>query len=309
MNPFAHVGLANPILTEQPLALQTTWRIGGAARWLLRPASLDELGRLLTCWPAGIPRLVLGGGSNVLVADQGFAGAVLDLTHGVNRIYTVTESLKEDGSVLIHADAGAATRALAHFARRAGLRGAEFLAGIPGSIGGAVRMNAGAYGGEMREILKEVELLNARGERLVRTPEQLGMGYRCCTGLGDQIVISVRVCLQPDDPEQIRQRMRTFNRQRRLSQPLEWPNAGSVFKNPPAGGKAWELIAQAGLRGMQRGDAQISPKHCNFFVNLGQATAAQMHDLITMTQQQVAQHSGVLLQPEVQLVGWNREAP
>ncbi|MBF0273245.1 MAG: UDP-N-acetylmuramate dehydrogenase [Magnetococcales bacterium] len=306
MNPFAHLSLATPVVADAPLAERTTWRMGGPARWLITPSSVAELSDLLARWPVGVPRQTLGGGSNLLIADKGFDGAVLDLTRGLNRIYTVTESLKHspDAPWVIHADAGATTQSLAHFARRLGLTGAEFLAGIPGSVGGALRMNAGAYGGEIKDLLLEAEVLDSSGSRRVLDPVGLGLGYRQCECPGDWIFTSARFVFLLDDPQRVRERMRAFNQRRRLSQPLDKPSAGSVFKNPPTGEKAWALIEQAGLRGARVGNAQVSTKHCNFFVNLGGARATDMRALIHKTQTQVEQHSGILLEPEVKLVGW-----
>ncbi|MBF0341355.1 MAG: UDP-N-acetylmuramate dehydrogenase [Magnetococcales bacterium] len=303
--PFSHLPLTHPVQGGVPLASRTTWRIGGPARWLLAPASREELAMLLARWPDGLPRMILGGGINLLIADSGFPGAVLDLTRGMNRIYTVTESLTPAGeTLLIHADAGTTTQALAHFVRRMGWSGAEFLAGIPGSVGGALRMNAGAYGGQMRDILVEADLLDPQGRAESRTPEALSMGYRHCALPAGWLFTGARFRLRRDDPEKIRERMRGFNQRRRLSQPLELPSAGSVFKNPPSGPKAWELLEQAGLRGVGRGDARISTKHCNFFVNHGQASAGEMRALIDLARATVEHHSGVVLEPEVQFAGW-----
>ncbi|MBF0191662.1 MAG: UDP-N-acetylmuramate dehydrogenase [Magnetococcales bacterium] len=305
MNPFAALSLATPPVADAPLAERTTWRIGGPARWLITPSSVEELSGLLARWPEGVARYTLGGGSNLLIADKGFAGAVLDLTRRLNRIYTVTEPHDSaDGAWVLHAEAGATTQGLAHFARRLGLTGAEFMAGIPGSVGGALRMNAGAYGGEIKDLLIEAEVLDASGERRVLNAVGLGLGYRQCGCPGDWIFTSARLRFFPDDPERVRERMRAFNQRRRLSQPLEKPSAGSVFKNPPTGEKAWALIEQAGLRGLRVGQAWISTRHCNFFLNLGGASAEEMRALIHTAQTQVERHSGILLEPEVKLVGW-----
>ncbi|MBF0215282.1 MAG: hypothetical protein HQM00_17270 [Magnetococcales bacterium] len=157
----------------------------------------------------------------------------------------------------------------------------------------------------MRDILLEAELLDQTGARQLRTAEQLAMGYRHCALPEGWIFTAGRFRLTPDDPERVRERMRQCNRKRRASQPLEWPSAGSVFKNPPEGPKAWEWIQQAGLRGLRVGDAQVSTRHCNFFVNLGQATATEMRTLMDRVQEEIKRHFGVELQPEVQCVGWD----
>lgn len=304
MDPFAPCALTLPVRRDVPLRPRTTWRIGGPARWLVTPVDAVEIAGLLANWPDHLPRVILGGGSNLLISDKGVPGAVMDLTQAMNRIYTITESLNADSETLVHADAGATTQALAHFARRRGLTGAEFLAGIPGSVGGALRMNAGAHGGEIRDLLVEADLVDPAGRLHVRPESALGMGYRHCGIDAAWIFTGARFRFRPDDPARVRERMRAFNARRRRSQPLAWPSAGSVFKNPPAGPKAWELLDRAGLRGLRVGDAQVSEMHCNFFINLGQATARQMRELIDRARERVAEHAGILLEPEVQFVGW-----
>ncbi|MBF0624509.1 MAG: UDP-N-acetylmuramate dehydrogenase [Magnetococcales bacterium] len=276
--------------------------MGGPARWLVQPVDLAELAGLL----AGLARLedgppheqlpwvVLGGGSNLLVDDAGYPGVVIDLTRGCG-------SLVRQGATIL-AGAGVTTRALAHFARREGLTGAEFLAGIPGTIGGALRMNAGAYGGDMARMLEQAEVMDPRGERHRRTPEQLGMGYRTCNLPADWLFTGAEFRLTPGDPQAIRQRMRELNQRRRQSQPLEFPSAGSVFKNPP-GTQAWRLIREAGLAGVRRGRAEISERHCNFFINRGGARAADMMALMAQARAAVRQRTGVVLEPEVRLLG------
>ncbi|MBF0296315.1 MAG: UDP-N-acetylmuramate dehydrogenase [Magnetococcales bacterium] len=302
-NPFTGLVARGRMLNDLPLAPRTTWRIGGAARWFLSPASPEELADLLARWPPEIPRLVLGGGSNLLVADAGWPGAVLDLTYGMQRIYTLHDPSDGEEEVTVHADAGASTSALAHFARLRGLSGAEFLGGIPGSIGGALRMNAGAYGGEIRGILREAELLDETGQRHCLPVERLGMGYRRCGVPEAWLFLAARFRLRRGDPETIRATMRGFNQRRRASQPLELPSAGSVFKNPPGEYKAWELIARAGMRGATCGDAQVSVKHGNFFVNRGQATANDMLTLICRVRDAVERDSAIRLDLEIRLAG------
>lgn len=302
MNPFVNLLPGASILTDVPLATRTTWRIGGLAKWLLRPTSVAQLAQLLEQWPMEIPRLLLGGGSNLLIADAGFQGAVVDLTYGMKQIYTVTESMNR---CIVHVDGGGSTSRLAHFARQSGLSGAEFLGGIPGSIGGAVRMNAGAYGSEIKDIISHADLLDPQGTTHRWSVEQLGLGYRTSGILDNWIVTGACFDLQRDDPQRIRTRMVGFNQRRRASQPLELPSAGSVFKNPPGGGpKAWELINQAGLRGMSRGDAQVSMKHSNFFVNRGHARGEEMLGLIHQVTEVVERQTSILLEPEVKLIGF-----
>lgn len=290
-------------LEHVPLAPRTTWKIGGPARWLVRPDTAQALQRLLPALPAEIPRLVLGGGSNLLLSDEGFQGVVLDLTHRMKAIRLVQSDEKTAGEGVLHADAGATTRALAHFARTHGLTGAEFLGGIPGSVGGALRMNAGAYGREMRDILVDVTVLDSEGRPQDLPVQRLGMGYRHTQLPPDWIFLSARFRLTPGDPTLIRDRMRTMNQTRRARQPLGFPSAGSTFKNPPTGPKAWAWIDAAGMRGAWEGAAQVSEQHSNFLINRGAARSRDMKMLIEHVRDRVVQTSGVTLTLEVGLMG------
>lgn len=288
-------------LENVPLAPRTTWKIGGPARWLVQPGTAHELQQVLRRLqelPEPIPRLVLGGGSNVLIDDVGFQGVVLDLKHRMNFIALA----EQDKTGVLWVGAGTTTRTLAHFARTHGLTGAEFLGGIPGSVGGALRMNAGAYGQEMKNIVLDVELLDAEGVCQTLAVEQLGMSYRCTQVPQDWIFLSARLQLHQGDPETIRERMRSLNDARRTSQPLRFPSAGSTFKNPVNGPKAWQWIAEAGLRGVSVGDAQVSEKHCNFLINRGAARSCDMRLLMDRVQKQVVQVGGALLALEVEIV-------
>ncbi|MBF0161237.1 MAG: UDP-N-acetylmuramate dehydrogenase [Magnetococcales bacterium] len=291
-----------PVQEGLLLSAHTTWRIGGPARWLLQPTTPVELQQLLLSWPTGLPRLLLGGGSNLLVDDNGFDGVVLDLTRHMNRITLLPAASAEEDGVLLQAEAGAGTRALAHFARSHGLTGLEFLGGIPGSVGGALRMNAGAYGGEVRDGLLECTLLDGEGNPHTLPLQQLGMGYRSTRIPPDWIFLSGRFRLQRGDPDAIRERMRHLNRQRRQSQPLAFPSAGSTFKNPPEGPKAWQWIEAAGLRGAWSGQAQVSEKHCNFLVNRGGASSRDVRLLIDRIRERVCQAGGGVLALEIGIV-------
>ncbi|MBF0184002.1 MAG: UDP-N-acetylmuramate dehydrogenase [Magnetococcales bacterium] len=284
------------------MAGRTTWKIGGAARWLLQPSSSTQLQSLFARWPNGLPRLILGGGSNLLVDDNGFAGVVLDLTRQMCRMQ-IMDNHPDDETVFVRVQAGASTRSLAHFARQQGLSGAEFLGGIPGTIGGALRMNAGAYGSDMQAILAECELLDTEGQVHTLAVDRLGMGYRHCAVADDWLFISALLRLQRDDPHAIRERMRIMNQKRRNSQPLHYPSAGSTFKNPPAGPKAWQWIEMAGMRGAREGNAQVSEKHCNFLLNLGNAQARDMRTLIERIRNRVWQTGQVALALEIKMVG------
>ncbi|MEO5339364.1 MAG: UDP-N-acetylmuramate dehydrogenase [Magnetococcus sp. MYC-9] len=294
--------LGQPVLEGVPLSSLTTWRIGGPARWLIQPGTLPELQRLLRSWPEGLPRLLLGGGSNLLVDDNGFDGVVLALGRRMNRLELLPSS-GTDAGVLLYAEAGVGTRTLAHFARNQGLTGAEFLAGIPGSVGGALRMNAGAYGGEMRQILLTCDLLDGEGNLHTLPASRLGMGYRTTTVPSEWIFVSATFRLSRGEPDLIRERMRSLNRLRRESQPLAFPSAGSTFKNPPGGPLAWQWIEAAGLRGAWEGQAQISEKHCNFLLNRGGARARDVRVLIDRIRDRVQQVGGGQLALEIGIVG------
>ena len=307
------------------LAPRTTWKIGGPARWLIQPTDVQALQQLLLALPEEIPRLVLGGGSNLLVDDDGFQGVVLDLKGRMNHIVCapfpdregrwvpppartlkVTQPLQEEvvrgHAVLLQAGAGATTRALAHFARHHGLTGAEFLGGIPGSVGGALRMNAGAYGREIRDILVDVVLLDGEGRQQTIPVERLGMCYRSTQVPDHWIFLSARFRLSRGDPVTIRAQMRRLNRVRRERQPLQFPSAGSTFKNPLTGPKAWQWIEEAGMRGVSQGGAQVSEQHSNFLINRGGARSRDMHILMDRVRERVLQAGGAWLALEVGIV-------
>ncbi|MEO5368321.1 MAG: UDP-N-acetylmuramate dehydrogenase, partial [Magnetococcus sp. WYHC-3] len=247
-------------------------------------------------------RVVIGGGSNLLADDRGFDGVVMDLTAACGEL---TPHAQDPQRLWI--GAGVDTRAASHGARHRGLAGLEFLAGIPGTVGGAIRMNAGAYGSDIRAVLETVTLLDPAGGSHTWPAERLELTYRHARLEADWLILGGEFRLHRDDPEAIRQRIREMHGKRRSTQPLGWPSAGSVFKNPPGAAKAWELIDRAGLRGAREGDAEISPLHSNFFVNRGQASAAQMRALVQRTREAVVRHSGVTLELEVRLLeptGW-----
>lgn len=282
---------------NEPLARRTTWRIGGPARWLARPRDEVDLADLMVGLPDDTPRFILGGGSNLLVEDAGYDGVVIDLAGGFNRIRRTEEEL------IVYAEAGAETRGLAHFTRKSGLAGLEFLAGIPGSVGGAVKMNAGAYGGEIKDRLSCARVMDPEGGFHRMNVEQLGLGYRTSALPEGWLIVGAAFRLEDGDPESIREEMKAYNRKRRASQPLEYPSAGSVFKNPADGPKAWELIDQAGLRGTAIGAAQVSEKHGNFFVNRGGATSDAMRALIGKAEEEVFKTAGIRLEREIGILG------
>ncbi|MBF0358590.1 MAG: UDP-N-acetylmuramate dehydrogenase [Magnetococcales bacterium] len=292
-------GVKSRILEHVPLNNRTTWRIGGTARWLATPSNREELAQIWGKLPADIPRFILGGGSNILVEDCGFSGVAVDLRQQFNKI----GQYRKDGETVITAEAGVSTSSLAHYARQKGLTGAEFLGGIPGTIGGAVRMNAGANGGDIASILLDAQLLDQDGELHVWPAKKLGLSYRQSKLPKGWIFIKGSFKLKEGDTSIIRERMREFNQQRRKSQPLNFPSAGSTFKNPAEGPAAWKLIHEAGLRGARVGDAQVSEKHSNFLINLGQAKSCDMLSLIDHVREQVVKNSGTTLNLEVAILG------
>ena len=281
-------------MCDEPLEAYTTFRIGGPAEVLFHPLDLDDFCTFLGGKPQDVALTILGDGSNILVRDGGIPDVVVRLSKGCDNV-----SVEGDK---IRAEAGASTGKVARAAREAGLTNLEWICGIPGSIGGALVMNAGCYGWEMVDVLEEIELIDPQGGRHKVAPQDVAPRYRATTLPQGWYYGAAVFKLENGKKDEIRQRMREVNTKRRLSQPLELPNAGSLFKNPD-GHKAWQLIEQAGCRGKRLGDAQVSEKHCNFFVNLGNATAADMETLAEDVRTHVQQKTGVLLEWEVRRLG------
>lgn len=284
------------ILTEEPMKKHTTFRIGGPADFLVLPRTSQEIAEVTAlCRREGEPWYVIGNGSNLLVSDKGVRGVVIRLLHNFNKIEVRDEE--------VHAQAGAVNAAVARKALDAGLTGFEFAAGIPGTTGGAVVMNAGAYGGEMKDILKEVTVLDEDGRVCTLTAEELELGYRTSImARKGYIVLDICMKLEKGDPESIRARMEELREKRITRQPLEYPSAGSTFKRPE-GYFAGKLIMDAGLRGFTVGGAQISEKHCGFVINKGGATAEDVVNLMEETKKIVMEKFGVVLEPEVKRLG------
>lgn len=281
---------------QEPMARHTTFRIGGPADLLLDAADAQEVQAVLTrCRARGIPVFVLGNGSNLLVADRGIRGVVL-------RIGEWMSGCHREGGRLV-AGAGMRLSALARFAAREGLSGLAFAEGIPGSLGGGVAMNAGAYGGELAGVVAQVSVVDARGDTATLDREAMDFTYRDSALLRRGLYAHrVTLALQEGDPAEIHAEMAELSRRRREKQPLEKASAGSTFKRP-AHEYASALIDQAGLRGYQVGPAQVSEKHAGFLINRGGATAAQVLSLMREVQQAVYTRFDVKLMPEVRLVG------
>jgi len=285
------------LVCDEPMSRHTSFRIGGPAARMAFPASAEQVVLLQgLAEECGIRPLVIGNGTNLLVSDAGIDNLVID-TSEMNTIH-----MEEDG-VTVTAYAGVSLARLADFACKQGLTGLEFAHGIPGTLGGAVCMNAGAYGGEMKQVIDSVVLLDPEEGIRVLSCEEMEFGYR--HSLLDEhpeyIVLSASVKLTPGDPETIRETMRELMGKRKASQPLEWPSAGSTFKRPE-GYFAAALIDQCGLKGLTVGGAQVSEKHAGFVINQGGATCADVLELIRQIQERVLTEKGVRLEPEVRII-------
>ncbi len=276
------------------LAKVTWFQVGGPAEVLFRPADREDLLAFLAALPAEIPVTVIGVGSNLLVRDGGVPGIVLRLTRGF------VEVEAKGGQVV--SGAGALDVNVAKTAAAAGLAGLEFLVGVPGTIGGAVRMNAGAYGREIKDVLLWAEATDRQGRLHRLSVADLGFAYRKSALPADWIVLSACFTAEPGDPAEIQRRMAEIQSQRSETQPIRSRTGGSTFKNPE-GHKAWELIDAAGCRGLTLGDAQVSEKHCNFLINRGEASAGDLEALGEEVRRRVRAKSGITLEWEIKRIG------
>jgi UDP-N-acetylmuramate dehydrogenase len=274
----------------------TTFNIGGPADILVLPTCITELNRILDfCREKRMPYVILGQGSNVLVRDKGIRGIVIKLGNALKQFSISGEE--------IYAEAGISLSQLAREAAEHGLSGLEFAEGIPGSLGGAVAMNAGAYQGEMKDVVYQVIALDEAGNYKLFSKEQSQFGYRrSIYQNGDYIIVAVRLHLKPGQPEEILSTMQDLARQRQEKQPLEYPSAGSTFRRPP-GYYVGPIIEELGLKGFSIGGAQVSSKHAGFIINKGQATAQDVIDLIRYIQEMVREKYGLVLEPEIKILG------
>ncbi len=282
------------VQADAVLAPATWFRVGGPAEVLLRPADADDLCAFLAALPDEVPVTAIGAASNLIVRDGGVHGVVVRLARGFSAIKTAP-----DGVI---AGAAALDATVAEHAAAAGLAGLEFLSGIPGAIGGAVAMNAGAYGGDVASALDWAEVVTRPGELLRLSGEHFGFAYRHAALPPGAIVVRVRLRAQPGDPAVIAARMAEIRSTREATQPVRARTGGSTFRNPP-GMKAWELIAAAGCRGLARGAACVSEKHCNFLINSGGASAADIEGLGEEVRRRVHDASGVTLEWEIRRIG------
>ena len=283
------------IFMEEPMKKHTTFRVGGPADVLVQPDETALAAILALCRRYHVSYSFIGNGSNLLVGDKGIRGVVIEMTDPMGNI-------EVDGTK-ITAQAGAMLSKIANTAASNGLGGMEFAAGIPGSVGGAVVMNAGAYGGEMKDIIEKVYVLDENGAQLELDRDALDLGYRhSCIPEKKYIVTKVVLELVPHDEVEIRSKMKDLNEKRAEKQPLQYPSAGSTFKRPE-GYFAGKLIMDAGLRGYQVVGAQVSEKHCGFVINKGDATAADICQLMRDVSDKVQAQFGVVLEPEVKMIG------
>jgi len=286
--------LRGRILANQSLAELTWFRVGGPAQVLFMPEDEDDLAYFLARCSADIAVTVVGLGSNLIVRDGGVPGVVIRLGRGFNEIII-------DGT-RVHAGAAVPDVKVARAAQDAGIAGLSFLRGIPGAIGGALRMNAGAYGGETKNVLVYANAVTRGGDFVTFSNADMGFSYRHCGVSDDHIFTAALFQGSSGDPETIAAEMDKITESREATQPVKSRTGGSTFKNPP-GKKAWQLIDAAGCRGLKAGDAQVSELHCNFLINLGQATAADIETLGETVRKRVRESCGVDLEWEIRRIG------
>ena len=281
---------------QEPMARHTTFRIGGPVRLMALPKTEKEAQAVLkTAWELECPPFFLGNGSNLLVADEGYDGFVLKLAGEMDQVREVNRRLVAGSAMLLSR--------LAWAALGRGLAGLEFAHGIPGSLGGAITMNAGAYGGEMAQVVTAVTCLTRTGELQTVPADRCAFSYRhSAFSDGSRLILKVEFSLPQGDPEEIRAKIEELARRRKEKQPLEWPSAGSMFKRPP-GHFAAALIDQCGLKGLTVGGAQVSEKHAGFVVNRGGATCADVLALVDQVRERVLRQTGVELEMEVRVLG------
>ena len=284
------------VLVDEPMKKHTTFRVGGNADYFVMPQNAEEVKKIVAlCKDAEVPYYILGNGSNLLVGDRGYRGVIIQIYKAMNDIQIEGDRVKVQAGALL-SRVGTATL-------EAELTGFEFAAGIPGTVGGAVVMNAGAYGEEMKDIIVNATVLTQDGDIITINKEDLELGYRTSViAKKGYVVLEAEYQLQPGEKEVIRARMDELKCQRVTKQPLEYPSAGSTFKRPE-GYFAGKLIQDAGLRGFQVGGAQVSEKHCGFVINKDQATAADIRELMQQVSDKVMQEFGVKLEPEVKTLG------
>lgn len=293
---FCQVLGKEQVLFEEPMKSHTTFRIGGPAEVFIMPKSIKQVQMAVKiCQEEQIPYFILGNGSNLLVSDRGYRGVIIQMDRNMGEIQV-------EGTE-IQAAAGALLSSIAVAARRESLTGFEFAGGIPGTLGGAVVMNAGAYGGEIKDVLKEVTVMDGDGKIFTLPASELEMGYRTSIiKTAGYLALSARITLSRGKEEDIKARTRELSEMRTQKQPLDYPSAGSTFKRPE-GYFAGKLIMDSGLRGYSVGGAMVSEKHCGFVINKGNATAEDVVSLMKHVTEVVQEKYGVTLEPEVKFLG------
>jgi UDP-N-acetylmuramate dehydrogenase len=292
------VNLRGKLRQNEPMSAHTSWRVGGPAEWFYEPADVEDLRQFLRQVPNNIPIFWIGLGSNVLVRDAGIAGVVI-LTAGLLNNINILDQNR------LFVEAGVSCAKVARLAAHSGLRGSEFLAGIPGTFGGALAMNAGAWGCETWSLVRNVEVLDRQGQRYRRYPKDYEIGYRSVTsvtGNQDEWFIAATLELFPNKGEEGKAKIQALLKERAEKQPTGLPTCGSVFRNP-SDNYAARLVEQAGWKGRCVGGACVSEKHANFIVNQNSATAADIETLIEQIRASVEQNTGISLIPEVRIVG------
>jgi UDP-N-acetylmuramate dehydrogenase len=283
-----------------PMSEYTSFRVGGKVDYLAFPEGLEDLQRILEwCGQQGIPSFILGNGTNLLVRDGGIRGMAISLSRGFLRVEEVERGPEKS---LVFAEAGQSLGKLVEFSWKKGLAGLEFAAGIPGSVGGALFMNAGAFRGEIKDVLDSIRSMEASGLVSERRREEWKFSYRSMGLEEKQVILGGKFRLKAANGQAVKNKIEEIMRQRMAKQPYDLPSAGSVFKNP-AQAPAGKLIEEAGLKGYRVGDAQISEKHANFIVNRGQARAQDILALIELARKKVYQEKGVWLEMEIQVIG------
>lgn len=296
LNQLSAIVGSDQIRINEPMSAHTTFRVGGPASFYASPRTAAEIVSLVKyCRTSQLPYYILGNGSNLLVSDQGYDGVIIQLSQNLNAVSIEGQT--------ITAQAGALLSRIASEALKCSLTGLEFAAGIPGTLGGAVVMNAGAYGGQMKDVLVCATLMDQTGNVRTLSVDELALGYRTSIIANqNDVVLEAVLQLREGNAQEIKAQMDMLAAQRRDKQPLEYGSAGSTFKRPE-GYFAGKLIQDAGLRGYRIGDAQVSEKHCGFIINRGHATAAEIYQLIREVQRIVLERHSVALEPEVKLLG------
>ena len=293
------------LLQDEPMSKHTTFKVGGPARLYLIPGDEKEAAQLVRYFSLnGLPYYVIGNGSNLLVSDKGYEGAIIDLGRNDGTTFTMLGIDDErEGEVLFDCGAGCLLSSIGHYAAEFSAEGFEALAGIPGCVGGACIMNAGAFGSEMKDVIASVSVIDRSGQQKKLPLEELDFGYRSSSLMREgYIVTRAELLMKKGDKESIRQKMAELSEKRRSRQPLEFPSAGSTFKRPE-GDFAGRLIEEAGLCGFSRGGAMVSEKHCGFVINRDNASAEDIYGLINEIIDRVHKKCGILLEPEVRMLG------